>query len=66
MLVKELPLEFIGKELHTEETVYGDLVHCGYKTYIKRNNVPEPFDTIIDLQRNCIEVDPNSVVMVTI
>lgn len=65
MLVKELPLEFIGKSVDTKETVHGDLLHCGKKTYIKRNDIPEMFDTRIDIWKNCIEVDPTSVVMVT-
>lgn len=49
MLVKELPLEFIGKSVDTKETVHGDLLHCGKKTYIKRNDIPEMFDTRIDI-----------------
>ena len=66
MIVKELPLEFIGNSLETGNSVYGDLIHCGKLVYIKVNDVEEIYDTKLDLWKNCIEVDPKSVVMVMI
>lgn len=64
MIIKRVPAYFIGNPKDSaNEIVCGDLIHCGNKTYIKRNDVDEMFDTKMDIWKNCIEVDPKSVVM---
>ena len=63
MITNQLPDMFIANEIETGAPVFGDLIHCGKRTYIKRNDVEEVYDTRLDIWRNIIEVDPNSVIM---